>query len=335
KGTVMKRFRPLSLLLVFVCFASAAYSQANAPLKMSQTIPLPGVEGRIDHMSVDVKGQRLFVAALGNNTVEVVDLAQGKRSRSITGLKEPQGIVYITTLDQVVVANGADGTVRTFDARSFTTISSLDLGDDADNVRYDSTVGRLVVGYGDGALGMIDLKTHKVISSIKLSGHPESFQLEKSRPRLQTHLSSIGCGPLSADLQGSYCGRRSDIVVCAGTPEGIRGRPSPRQTRIRYSRLRRTVKVNRSNRIDVVLLCLTGFLRSFATGLMGVVFGIYLFRLGRNSAEIGILTAAGLAGATIATAWITWRGDRLGRRTALILFALLSMAGGVGLAFVS
>ena len=186
----MKRFRPLSLLLVFVCFASAAYSQANAPLKMSQTIPLPGVEGRIDHMSVDVKGQRLFVAALGNNTVEVVDLAQGKRSRSITGLKEPQGIVYIPTLDQVVVANGADGTVRTFDARSFTTISSLDLGDDADNVRYDSTVGRLVVGYGDGALGMIDLKTHKVISSIKLSGHPESFQLEKSRPRIYVNVPS-------------------------------------------------------------------------------------------------------------------------------------------------
>ena len=95
----MKRFRPLSLLLVFVCFASAAYSQANAPLKLSQTIPLPGVEGRIDHMSVDVKGQRLFVAALGNNTMEVVDVAQGKRSRSITGLKEPQGIVYIPALD--------------------------------------------------------------------------------------------------------------------------------------------------------------------------------------------------------------------------------------------
>src|SRR5438094_1539908 len=184
----MKRFRPLSLLLVFVCFASAAYSQANTPLKLSQTIPLPGVEGRIDHMSVDVKGQRLFVAALGNNTVEVVDLAQGKRSRSITGLKEPQGIVYIPTLDQVVVANGADGTVRTFDARSFTTISSLDLGDDADNVRYDSTVGRLVVGYGDGALGIIDLKTHKVINSIKLSGHPESFQLEKSRPRIYVNV---------------------------------------------------------------------------------------------------------------------------------------------------
>jgi len=104
---------------------------------------------------------------------------------------------------------------------------------------------------------------------------------------------------------------------------------------MRYSRLRHTVKVNRSNRIDVVLLCLTGFLRSFATGLMGVIFGVYLFRLGRGSAEIGILTAAGLAGATIATAWITWRGDRFGRRKALIVLALLWVAGGAGLAFVS
>ena len=183
----MKAFAT-SLLVISINSVWLAYSQATPPLKLSQTIPLPGVEGRIDHMSVDVKGQRLFVAALGNNTVEVVDLAQGKRSRSITGLKEPQGIVYIPALDQVVVANGADGTVRTFDARSFTTISSLDLGDDADNVRYDSTLGRLVVGYGDGALGIIDLKTHKVISSIKLSGHPESFQLEKSRPRIYVNV---------------------------------------------------------------------------------------------------------------------------------------------------
>jgi len=93
--------------------------------------------------------------------------------------------------------------------------------------------------------------------------------------------------------------------------------------------------VNRSNRIDVALLCLTGFLRSFATGLMGVIFGVYLFRLGRGSAEIGILTAAGLAGATIATGWITWRGDQFGRRKALIVLALLWVAGGAGLAFVS
>src|SRR5438128_7891252 len=100
---------------VFACFVFLAYSQGNPPLKMLQTIPLPGVEGRIDHLSMDLKGQRLFVAALGNNTLEVVDLAQGKRIRSITGLREPQGVVYIPELDQIVVANGEDGTVRTID----------------------------------------------------------------------------------------------------------------------------------------------------------------------------------------------------------------------------
>src|SRR5207249_3483981 len=183
----MKAFA-ISLLVISINSVWLAYSQATPPLKLVQTIPLPGVEGRIDHMSADIKGQRLFVAALGNNTMEVVDLAQGKRVRSITGLKEPQGITYLAELDQIVVANGGDGTVRTFEGKSFAMISNLPLGDDADNVRYDSAVGRIVVGYGDGALGFIDAKAHKVISSIKLSGHPESFQLEKSRPRIYVNV---------------------------------------------------------------------------------------------------------------------------------------------------
>src|SRR5258705_12276551 len=106
-------------VVVFACFVFLAYSQGKPPLKMAQTIPLPGVEGRIDHLSVDLKNQRLFIAALGNNTLEVVDLAQGKRIRSVTGLREPQDVVYIPELDQVVVANGEDGTVRTFDGKSF------------------------------------------------------------------------------------------------------------------------------------------------------------------------------------------------------------------------
>src|SRR6266513_4854571 len=135
----MKTFTVMFGLLVFAGFVLLAYSQGNAPLKMVQTISIPGVEGRIDHLSVDLKGQRLFVAALGNNTLDVVDLAQDKRIRSITGLREPQGVVYVPELDQIVVANGDDGTVRTFDGKSFMTVSSLMLGGDADNVRYAST----------------------------------------------------------------------------------------------------------------------------------------------------------------------------------------------------
>src|SRR5215831_17829199 len=133
---------------VFASLLRVAYGQGNPPLKLVQTIPLARVEGRIDHMGVDVKGQRLFVAALGNNTLEVVDLAQGKRIRSITGLREPQGVAYVPELDQVVVANGDDGSVRAFDGKSFTMTWSLPLGDDADNVRYDSMNDRVVVGYG-------------------------------------------------------------------------------------------------------------------------------------------------------------------------------------------
>src|SRR5439155_4757530 len=189
--TIMKRFGvPILLFGVFLCCLT--YGQGNAPLKLVQTIPIPGVEGRIDHLSVDIKGQKLFIAALGNNTVEIVDLAQGKRTHSITGLQEPQGIVYVPELDQIVVANGKDGTVRIFDAKSFAMISSLKLGDDADNVRYDSGMGRIIVGYSDGALAFIDLKTHKVTGTTKLSGHPESFQLEKSRPRIYVNVPDAG-----------------------------------------------------------------------------------------------------------------------------------------------
>ena len=184
----MKRFSAMFLLIVFVCFVSLAYGQGNPALKLVQTIPIPGVEGRIDHLAVDLKGQRVFVAALGNNTVEVIDLAQSKRTRSITGLREPQGIIYLPDLDQIVVANGDDGTVRTFDAKSFMTTSTMMLGGDADNVRYDSATGRIVVGYGNGALGFVDPKAHKVLGSIKLSAHPESFQLEKSRPRIYVNV---------------------------------------------------------------------------------------------------------------------------------------------------
>ena len=93
--------------------------------------------------------------------------------------------------------------------------------------------------------------------------------------------------------------------------------------------------MNSTSRFDVAVLCVTGLLRSFAVGLIGVIFGVFLFRAGHSSAEIGILTAAGLAGATVATAFITWAGDRSSRKQILIVLALLSIAGGIGLAFVA
>ena len=135
-------------------------------------------------MAVDVAGQRLFVAALGNNTVEVVDLKEGKRIQSLSGFAEPQGVVYVPEFDKLIVANGADGTCRILDGRSFKIVATVQLGEDADNVRYDKKDKLVYVGYGDGALTAIDAKTGAKVADIKLAAHPESFRLEANSPRI-------------------------------------------------------------------------------------------------------------------------------------------------------
>ena len=128
------------LILLTSCLA---WGQAARPLQLEKTIPLPDVSGRIDHMSVDVKGERLFVAALGNNTVEVIDLKEGKRIKTIAGLQEPQGVLYVPATHRLYVADGRDGTVRIFDANSYELLKTLGFGDDADNLRYDAERQRI------------------------------------------------------------------------------------------------------------------------------------------------------------------------------------------------
>src|SRR5215472_6924461 len=173
--------------MILLALTGVAWAQAAQPLRLEKTIELPDVQGRIDHMSIDVKGERLFVSALGNNTLEVVDLKVGQRAKTVGQLKEPQGVVYIPETDRLFVANGNDGSVRIFDASSYAPLKTLDYGDDADNLRYDSAHKRIYVGYGGGALGEIDSEGNK-LSEIKVDAHPESFQLEKSSPRIYVNL---------------------------------------------------------------------------------------------------------------------------------------------------
>lgn len=175
-------------LLALVAFASKSHAQEATPLRLMQTILLPNVEGRIDHLAIDLKRQRLFVAALGNNTLEVLDLRGGKRIHQISGLHEPQGVVYIPELGKIFVGCGGDGACKVFDDTTFHLIAGVKLADDADNVRYDAGAKRIYVGYGSGALGSIDAKTHQRLSDIKLMGHPESFQLENSGPNIYVNV---------------------------------------------------------------------------------------------------------------------------------------------------
>jgi DNA-binding beta-propeller fold protein YncE len=177
----------IRLNILFLLSATVAAGQAAVPLKLEQTIELPDVQGRIDHMSLDAAGQRLFVSALGNNTVEVIDLKVGKRTNTISGLKEPQGALYVANKNRLFIASGKDGTVKLFDATSLQLLKTTEYGDDADNLRYDTAHERVYVGFGDGALGELDTEGQK-IAETKLDAHPESFQLEKGTSRIYVNL---------------------------------------------------------------------------------------------------------------------------------------------------
>ena len=181
----MHRVRWFLLALGLASFGSAAPLAAAPPPLLSdvQVIPLPGVERRIDHLAVDPAGKRLFVAALGNGTLEVLDIGGGKRIRSVSSLKEPQGVAFLPLSHRVVVAMRG-GAVAAFDDASFERAATMPNMGDADNLRYDAAAGQLYLGYGEGSIGIIDPASLKLVASIPVGGHPESFRLEEKGPRV-------------------------------------------------------------------------------------------------------------------------------------------------------
>ena len=166
------------------CYAVGTSRAQTTPVKLKQTISLPGVEGRIDHFAFDSSGQRLFVCALGNNSLEVIDLRKGERIRSITGLGTPQGVGYAPEVNRLFVANDKGGICKIYDGKSFQTVGELSLEDDADNVRYDERKKRFYVGFGSGGIAMVNASDGKQVGSIKLGAHPEAFQFEKNGSRI-------------------------------------------------------------------------------------------------------------------------------------------------------
>src|SRR5215208_1542139 len=201
--------KKLSLVLLIAFAVVGCASQTTTPsqsdetsptggtsaLEQVQAIALPNVSGRIDHMALDAQGGRLFVAALGNNTLEVINLKAGKVTDEIKGLKEPQGVVYVPEDNKLLITNGDGDSVDIYDAQSLKLLNQVVLGDDPDNVRYDATTGYAYVGYGTGngsALGVVDVRTGTKVSDITLSGHPESFQLEDSGQRIFVNVPTAG-----------------------------------------------------------------------------------------------------------------------------------------------
>ena len=162
----------------------AAWAADPPPLVLEAKIPLGAVAGRIDHFAFDADRQLLFVAELGNDSVGVVDLKERKVVRRLSGLSEPQGVGYHAATNTLYVANAGDGSVRLFQGPEFTPAGRIELGDDADNIRIDSWRNRIVVGYGKGALAVIDPASRRKVADIPLKGHPESFQFDEAGARI-------------------------------------------------------------------------------------------------------------------------------------------------------
>jgi DNA-binding beta-propeller fold protein YncE len=170
---------------------SAVYAGDKQVLQFMGTIPMEGIEGRIDHMAAGPDGRRLFVAARGSDMVEEIDTKRRQVVGAIRGIKEPQGIYYIAKSKRLAVASGGDGNVRIYDQDS-KLVGTVDSLEDADNVRYDSASNLLYVGYGQGALAIIDPDKAVKLAEIPLDGHPESFNLEPNRDRIFVNVPTTG-----------------------------------------------------------------------------------------------------------------------------------------------
>jgi hypothetical protein len=186
----------LNILVWFSLSLASAVGDARAadspPLVIESKISLGEVHGRIDHLAVDLKRRRLYVAELGNDSVGVVDLEASRILRTLGGLKEPQGIGYEARTDTLYVANARDGSVPFFKGEDLAPLGSLDLGEDADNVRIDEATHRIWVGYNGGALAVIDPNSRHKIVDIPLKAHPESFRLASAGPRIYVNVPDAG-----------------------------------------------------------------------------------------------------------------------------------------------
>ena len=175
----------LTALSTALLTSTVISAQAEVPpLERVRTIALKGPVGGLDHLAIDAKRGRLFVANTVNDSLDVVDLRAGKLLKQVPGQGRIRGIDYSPDVDRVFVGNGTGGVCNTFDGESYELIKSVPLGDDADNVRYSSRAQRIYVVHADKELSVIDARDFTVRSPIALPKDLGALKLERGRPRM-------------------------------------------------------------------------------------------------------------------------------------------------------
>src|SRR5467141_5208853 len=188
----MKKMRFVFLAL-FVALAVSLQAQEKAPLKLVETIPLPGLkDGDFDHFAPDVDGHRLFLTAEENGKVQVLDTSTNKLIHTIEDVKAPHAILYLQDLKKLFIVEGDASAVRVYDSDSYQAVGEIKVSIDADSIAYDPATNYLYVVNGGreahtpySLISVIDTNNSKRLRDIKInSNHVEAIVLEKGGPRM-------------------------------------------------------------------------------------------------------------------------------------------------------
>ncbi len=187
---VSQKMRNPSLALIFGALTCLVLAQSSSPLTLTRTVPLPGVGGKFDHFAYDVAGHRLFAAATGNHSVEVIDLQSGKVTQSITGLGKPHGLVWSAETDQLYVSDGTQADLKVYHGTPLKQVADVKLSDDADDMIYGATTRRLYVGHGadSGNVAVIDTNSTRLIANLPVSAHPEGLDIDDKSNRIFSNI---------------------------------------------------------------------------------------------------------------------------------------------------
>ena len=184
----MKRIA--GLVPLFLLGVAAAHSQSSAPLTLQRAMVLSGVTGKFDHFAIDQAGNRLFISATSNHSVEVIDLKSSKIQQSITGLGKPHGLVWVADTSSLYVADGALGELRVYKGSPIALTGTLKLSHDADDMVYDEAHHLLFVGHGGSdaenpaKVAVVDTDRFALVSNLSVATHPEALEIDPQNHRV-------------------------------------------------------------------------------------------------------------------------------------------------------
>jgi hypothetical protein len=217
----VKRFLAI-LVILLTSFVSKAWGQHSTGqqtpmmhmtglLGLVETIPLPG-DGYMDHLTIDVKGQRIFISGEAAKSLIAVDLRAGKVIHETKGLSAmPKKPFYLPETDEVW-ATLTDSSVVAISGSTYEVTKTVKLsgyGDPnkgADNASYDPATHLLYAGVevfedfggsgqhgsNDASIDIVDTKTAKLVGTIKLpGGDPAGITIEPSGKRLYVSMGDI------------------------------------------------------------------------------------------------------------------------------------------------